>query len=238
MKLLVLLMAICFHSLVLAEDLAENFPESHPSWGRVVSRLLGPLQQSSWQWQRDGVASPSGDCIYWLHEQDNERKTSYICKSKHANAQILNLYINGIHESFEFVFADSRERSLNELLIFDTYSLVETLREFRSRRGGVILSFNDDTIYFKTALMDGGYEFFVTTTRWRDYGFRQEVSGRCSTCSARRYRAFLSEDGSIDYRSSDQSGSISPQAWRVFLAGAFEVILDMSLVNINLFNGF
>ena len=52
MKFFLLFFFLAFS--VAAQDIEDVFPSSHPSRKNFVSVVFSPMQQSSWQWRRDG----------------------------------------------------------------------------------------------------------------------------------------------------------------------------------------
>ncbi len=224
--LVALLCLCCFDGKTF--DLEERFPDSHPTRAGTLSRLLSGLQQASWQWQRQGVARADGDCLYWQHEQ-----LSATCVRQEGQHYYLHFWGESARETFEFVFTDDRQWTLKELLAFDVVAMAPTLEYFSSSRTGIWFKYHNNILSFKAPAF-GEYELHIHTQSWGEGGLMQLVLERCSSCPAIRMRAFLSSDGALEYRLSNQAQAVSPRVWNEFMS-SFESILGFMDGQLNVF---
>lgn len=211
-------------SSVFATDIEEGLPSQHPSRANFIAELFSPLQQSSWQWRRNGVYTTKGDCQYWSHSGE----LTSVCLRIENEKYFLSFYSDHIKEVMQFRFSSATQRSLEELLQFDPSLLQEELIHFSSARTGIQMDYDNGVLRFRSKIF-GGFEFFSHTMKWNGTGLRQEIYGRCSFCSARRLRAYIDDIGSIDYRSSTTAGRLTPREWNSFLDRAYySVIAEFS----------
>lgn len=218
-----ILFLIIFLSLpVYAKDIEDNFPGTHPSRLSVLTQMFSKISQTSWQWRRDGVYLRRGECLHWTHEESGRTAT---CLKNLADGHYqLVVWGDEFDEIFEFKFSGKTDWTLEELLSFDAVSLAPHLKFFYSKKSGTQFDYNEGHLHFKTSIYSG-YEFFSLTTKWSDDGLRQEVFGRCGTCSGKRYRAYLNSTGGIEYRAAHLQGSLSPRLWNEFLMYSYTYVL-------------
>ena len=226
MKILTLLLLIS--SAVYAFDIEKELPSQHPSRSNFIAELFSPLQQSSWQWRRNGVYTTQGDCQFWSH---NGELTSVCLRTVNAN-YFISFSSDHIKEFMQFGFVSGTQRSLEELLQFDPSLLQDDLIHFSSTRTGIQMDYSNGILRFRSKIF-GGFEFFSHTMKWNETGLRQEIYGRCSFCSARRLRAYIYESGEIDYRSSSTSGRLSPREWNAFLDRAYYSVITEFSAHLN-----
>tara|TARA_R100000656_G_scaffold124658_2_gene103418 strand:+ start:78 stop:758 length:681 start_codon:yes stop_codon:yes gene_type:complete len=209
---------------VYAFNIEDGLPVQHPSRANFIAELFSSMQQSSWQWRRDGVATTKGDCQYWSH---NGAITS-VCLRSENSTYFLSFSSHHLKEVMQFRFMSGTHRSLKQLLEFDPSLMQDDLIHFSSARTGIQMDYKDGVLRFRSKIF-GGFEFFSHTSVWNETGLRQEIYGRCSFCSARRLRAYINESGEIDYRSSSTAGRLNPREWNTFLDRAYySVIAEFS----------
>ena len=212
----------------------ELFPDNHPSRLGVVTTLFSSLQTSLWQWTRDGVFEERGPCLHWYHSGDGWSTWTATCLNIIGQKHVLSFFGDHIDEKFEFTAREGVTWTLEELLSFDAVHIAPDLVRFSSTRTGDSFDYRPGVLHFRTKRL-GGYEFFCVTTPWKEGGYRQEVYGRCPTCSAKRYRAYLSANDGLEYRASHLSGEITPRQWNEFMGGAYIFALDLMAGQLNFF---
>lgn len=227
--LLVLLLSLNAHSF----EPEELFPDNHPSRLGVVTTLFSSLQTSLWQWTRDGVAIDRGPCLHWYHSGAGWSSWTATCLNVSGTKHVLSFFGDYIDEKFEFIAREGVTWTLEELLSFDAVSIAPDLVRFSSMKTGNTFDYKEGVLHFRTKKL-GGYEFFAVTTPWQG-GYRQEVYGRCPTCSAKRYRAYLYANERLEYRASNVAGEITPRLWNEFMSGAYTYALDLMAVELDFF---
>lgn len=221
----VFLLIFFFSFNLLAQDIESLFPTNHPSRSNLYNQLLNPIQQSMRQWQRDGIFERKDNCQFWQHFEPNKVKKTIICLRINNGSHFLSFSSDDLKEVFKFTFSSNQDWTIEELLDFDISLMSKSLTHFSSFRTGLQVDYKDGLLRFRTKIF-GGFEFFSSTIKWNKDGLRQEVYGRCSFCSAKRYRAYRYSNGRIDYRSSSEAGAISPRDWEGFLDMAYSSVLS------------
>src|SRR5690606_13160571 len=182
---------------------------------------------------RDGVFERRGACIHWFHSGDGWSSRTATCLTINGQKHVLSFWGDYIDEKFEFVATEGVTWTIEELLSFDAVSISPDLLRFSSTRTGNSFDYSEGLLHFRTKRL-GGYEFFSVTTPWQG-GYRQEVYGRCPTCSAKRYRAYLYPNERLEYRASSISGEITPRQWNEFMGGAYTYALDIMAAELDFF---
>lgn len=232
MKKLLLSFLLLLPCLSFSSELDNLLPSNHPSKKLTLSLIFSKIQQSSRDWMRNGFYEQRGDCLHWIHNDDQLTTT---CLTKKESSYILTVKGESIKEIFEFQFSRQMTFTIFELLSFDVNLLQNILVKFKVQNKGFLYEVSQDVLHIKT-LSFGIYEFFSLLTPWGDGGVRQEVFGRCSTCSGKRYRAFIDSNGDIEYRASHLAGRLMPNNWNEFLGFSYFYVLEELASTINIFN--
>lgn len=229
----IFLLALLFSLSAHGFEPEELFPDNHPTRLGVVTKLFSSLQSSVWQWTRSGVSERRGNCIHWYHKDNARSSWTATCLHVNGAKHVLSFFGDHIDEKFEFIARDGVSWTLEELLAFDAVSIAPDLIGFSSTKTGNRFDYKAGVLHFRTRRLRG-YEFFAITTPWQG-GYRQEVYGRCPTCSAKRYRAYLYSDEGLEYRASGLSGEITPRQWNEFMGGAYVFVLDLMAAELDFF---
>lgn len=233
---MIFLFALIFNTQVFANDIELAFGPNHPSRLNVITQLFSKIQQSAWQWQRDGIFERRDNCLHWRHDHGaGEIVNTSTCLRVNGSEHILSIVSSDLRDNFKFVAREGVHWTIEDLLSFDAVLLARDLVHFSSAKSGLSFNYSPGKIHFRTVRL-AGYEFFVSTIPWQDGGYRQEVFGRCPTCSARRYRAFLYADDRIEYRASHSPGAITPQAWSTFLSFSYTYMLNSMASDLDIFH--
>lgn len=231
MKNIVLIYFFLFPTLSFSSALEDLIPSNHPSKRLTLNLVFSKLQQSSRDWVRNGFYERRGNCLHWIH-QDDQRTTT--CLNKVENTYFLTLKGDVLKEVFEFKFSRDVDFTIFDLLNFDANLLQSILVKFKVQNKGFLYEVNQNVLHIKT-LSFGVYEFFSVLTPWGDRGVRQEVFGRCSTCSGKHFRAFIDSSGDIEYRASHLSGRQMPSVWNEFLGFSYFYVLEDLSSKLNVF---
>lgn len=232
MKKLFFALFLLLPSLSFANSLEDLLPSNHPSRKLTLSLVFSKLQQSSRDWMRNGFYEERGECLHWLHNEDQLTTT---CLKKNERTYILSVKSDSLKEVFEFEFSRDVSFTIFDIMSFDANLFQSILVKFKAQNKGFLYEVNQDVVHFKT-ISFGIYEFFSVLTPWADGGVRQEVFGRCLTCSGKHYRAFIDSSGDIEYRASDLAGRLMPGSWNEFLGFSYFFVLEKIASTINIFN--
>ena len=223
---------ILFPLLSFADSLEALLPSNHPTKRLTLNLVLSKLQQSSRDWMRNGYYEDRGECLHWIHDDDHLTST---CLTKKGQTYFLSVKGNNLKEIFEFEFSQDVNFTIFNLLSFDANLLQSILVRFKVQNKGFLYEVNQDVLHIKT-LSFGIYEFFSVLTPWGDGGVRQEIFGRCLTCSGKHYRAFIDSNGAVEYRASHLAGRLMPKDWNDFLGFSYYYVLGDLAKKINIFD--
>ncbi len=232
MKLLTLITLLLTSGNLYSNELESLLPSSHPTRGLTLNLLFSKLQESSRSWVRNGFYEEDGSCLYWVHKGTVETTT---CLSTNGTEYSLSIYGKNVKEIFTFKFSRTVDFTIFDFLAFDVNLMKNILIKFTASRSGVLYEIKDNFLHVKT-LQFGIYEFFSTLFPWGAGGVRQEVFGRCGTCSGKHYRAYISANGEVEYRASHLSGRVMPSSWNEYLGFSYFYVIASIGDRINVFD--
>ncbi len=232
MKTFIVLLSLLISTKLYSNELESLLPSNHPSRSLTLNLVFSKLQESSRSWTRNGFYEERGSCLHWLHSESIETTT---CLTFSGKEYSLSVYSSSVKEVFTFEFSREVDFTIFDFLSFDANLMKNILVKFKATRSGFLYESNNNVLHIKT-LSFGIYEFYSTLFPWGDDGVRQEVFGRCRTCSGKHYRAYIKSNGEIEYRASHLSGQLMPSLWNEFLGFSYFFVLESIAQTINVFD--